>query len=64
MSEVSKLYTKECLTAVDDALVRSATKGTQTTILYRRKGQLDIRVKVDLTPPSNVMNPLIYEEAP
>lgn len=56
-----KYYTKDFLTAVDDALVRCCLDKKPTTLIFRRKGQLDIRVKFDSTPPSSEQTLLVYE---
>jgi hypothetical protein len=55
------IFSKEFLDAVDESLVRSAS-GLPTILIYRRNGKLDIRVKVDLTPPAVGTEPIIYEE--
>lgn len=57
-----KYYTKEFLDALTEALDNCAALGTPTVLLYRRAGKLDIRVKIDVTPPTNIILPLIFQE--
>lgn len=64
MSKLSKAYTREFLDAVDEALLRCSADSKQTTLIYRRRGHLDIRVKLDLIPPTTDNTPIIYEEQP
>lgn len=59
---VDALFSADFLAGVDGALTRALQLGTPTTILYRRNGKLDIRVKIDLTPPPTNDHPLVYEE--
>lgn len=62
-SDPKKHYTKEFLAMVDDALVKVATAGDPTMLLYRRPGLLNIRVKVECRPEV-IEIPVIKIEAP
>lgn len=61
-NEEKKIYSKEFLEAVDAALTRCAG-GLPTTLIYRRAGKLDIRVKFDAVPPTPATTTFVYEES-
>lgn len=63
MSEVTKTFSKEFRDAVDQALVRVSSGGA-STIVYRRAGKLDVRIRLDVTPPQAGQMVLVIEEKP
>jgi hypothetical protein len=61
MGDIKKIYSKEFLNAVDDALLRCANDNSPTTLIYKRKDKLDVRVKFDAVPPAPATTTLVYE---
>lgn len=56
-------YSKEFLDAINAALGTCAVSSQPIVLLYQRKGKLDIRVKVDATPPIPGVTLLVFQEA-
>lgn len=64
MTNTKQFYTKDFLDGLDAALIRCSDAKSATTLIYRRSGQLDIRVKIDQTPPTSTPQTVIYQAAP